>query len=529
MSLDNFSKINDILNQIIPIAKKYQTSEKIYQEKVEIEKKIKEKTIHIVFFGAYNSGKSTLINAMLGEEKARIADIPTTDSVDNYNYRGFVIKDTPGVNAPIEHENITIDELKRCNLIVFIIREGNQDTKDVYDRLFNFLKEDKEIFLVLNYEDEENLDEFRRRINYILSEYQKKTGIEKEKVEKLSVIGINGALALKGRIEKKEKLIEFSNYTEFDQKINSWFSEYNNEKKILGSIANHIESVLISPLFQKIGEPAQQSENPQINSLKGLNKYSKNLKIEKISILHEIRAEINQRTDFVKSRIINALQSDNPETELNNIYNELCKKISNIINEKMQRINQEFLEFKRNENIPCSTEKLEAKQGTNEVLNEVVDKSLDVIAANSEDIAFNTLKFGRKIKIPWLKGRWEKTLEKWAGKAAWFITAAIEMRSIYNTNKKEEALNREERNTVLAFHMAVEEIISKIKENLTNSVEEFINAVVEKEEMEIKDQQKKISSKLDKIDKDRQKLCMLERNLLDIVKLKNWTMYQDRK
>ena len=48
-----------------------------------------------MLFGAYNAGKSTLINALLGEERAVVGDIPTTDAVHRYDWDGHIMLDTP--------------------------------------------------------------------------------------------------------------------------------------------------------------------------------------------------------------------------------------------------------------------------------------------------------------------------------------------------------------------------------------------------------------------------------------------------
>ena len=53
----------------------------------EIEQKAKDSTLHVMLYGAYNAGKSSLINALLSEELATVNDIPTTDSINAYPIR----------------------------------------------------------------------------------------------------------------------------------------------------------------------------------------------------------------------------------------------------------------------------------------------------------------------------------------------------------------------------------------------------------------------------------------------------------
>ena len=52
----------------------------------------------IMVYGVYNAGKSTLINALIGQNIAPAGDIPLTDRVDEYRWGQYAILDTPGVD-----------------------------------------------------------------------------------------------------------------------------------------------------------------------------------------------------------------------------------------------------------------------------------------------------------------------------------------------------------------------------------------------------------------------------------------------
>ena len=123
-----------------------------------------------MLYGAYNAGKSSLINALLGRDAAVVNDIPTTDKIDKYDWNGFYLLDTPGVNAPITHEEVTAEQLKRTNAMLFVIREGDQDAKNIYERLFDMLKKGKKIFIVLNHQLANQDDKLTaiRKINSVL-------------------------------------------------------------------------------------------------------------------------------------------------------------------------------------------------------------------------------------------------------------------------------------------------------------------------------------------------------------------------
>ena len=57
-------------------------------------------------YGIYNAGKSSILNELIGEDKAIVEDTPTTEAVTYYDWQGYKIADTPGIFAPIEHEEV---------------------------------------------------------------------------------------------------------------------------------------------------------------------------------------------------------------------------------------------------------------------------------------------------------------------------------------------------------------------------------------------------------------------------------------
>ena len=97
--LRDYQEINGVLDE-------WQQIQKLYDTKLQAAKP------EVMVYGIYNAGKSSIINELLGEDRARVSDIPTTDSVDYYDWRGYRLADTPGVGAPIAHTQITQEHLR---------------------------------------------------------------------------------------------------------------------------------------------------------------------------------------------------------------------------------------------------------------------------------------------------------------------------------------------------------------------------------------------------------------------------------
>lgn len=58
-------------------------------------------------YGIYKAGKSTLINAITGKAVAEVRDCHVTWKIDEYDNGDYILVNSPGINTPIEHQQIT--------------------------------------------------------------------------------------------------------------------------------------------------------------------------------------------------------------------------------------------------------------------------------------------------------------------------------------------------------------------------------------------------------------------------------------
>ncbi len=105
----------------------------------------------VMVYGIYNSGKSTLINSLCKKEVAETADRPLTDEIAEYDRGDYYLVDSPGVDAPIQHEMVTEEHINQCHVILFVISsKGMFEDRTNYRKLVNLIKKDIPFVIVLN-------------------------------------------------------------------------------------------------------------------------------------------------------------------------------------------------------------------------------------------------------------------------------------------------------------------------------------------------------------------------------------------
>ena len=155
----------------------------------------------LVVVGEYNSGKSTFINALLGDEVFAMGDLPTTRAISILRYgdpgppesvgenmylyhypldllRDLHIVDTPGTNS-IERmeEALTREFVPRADLVLFVTSLLQPLTASELDFLAHIREWGKKVVFIVNGVDRRNSDEQIDRVReYLTREIQVRLG-----------------------------------------------------------------------------------------------------------------------------------------------------------------------------------------------------------------------------------------------------------------------------------------------------------------------------------------------------------------
>ena len=181
-------------------------------------------TPRIMVFGTYNAGKSTLINALVGEEVARVADHPETARVTSYPWRGFLLDDTPGIDAPIDHERITRAHLDASDGVLFVLAtDGTLEEQRSFDEIVGILHANKPIRIILNNKsgfraESPEFISIRDRFAENLRRAAAVAGIEDTET-RAPIRLVNAASGLRARRESKSALLVNSGLLELEADI----------------------------------------------------------------------------------------------------------------------------------------------------------------------------------------------------------------------------------------------------------------------------------------------------------------------
>jgi small GTP-binding protein len=207
--------VSDVLADGLPLLNKY-VGEHAAQELASfVSQRSADATPIVMVFGIYNAGKSTLLNALIGEERAAVSARPETSVVAPYDWNGFTLLDTPGIDAPAEHEKVTREQLACSDIVLFVLgTDGSFDEKAIYDEICDVVAAGKPIMIIVNNKNGYTaLDsDYRAIYDKILTNLNaagQTHGINDLAV-RVPVRLINAKLALKGRLARKDTLITAS-------------------------------------------------------------------------------------------------------------------------------------------------------------------------------------------------------------------------------------------------------------------------------------------------------------------------------
>lgn len=304
------------------IAEKMADIEKLYKEKIETTKP------QIMVFGIYNAGKSSILNELLREDRAKCNDVPTTDRVDYYNWMGYSIADTPGVGAPIEHEKVTNEAIRKADVVLFVMsNKSGYELKQNYVRMKDIIDAGKKVIVVINDKEDmiakhndEAIFQIRQKV------YENMTALGIEDVERnFDVVFVNARMAHKGRTEEKQKLWELSGIPALEKEIATEMKKSSDFKVLRNAIyeinrdvydmQKQISAVNTAPEYQALQKVLHRLHEAKVDVRKNMsgfitsqtNRWGDSMP-DAIWVVHEDQQKVDQTVQEAQQELIAKVQ-----------------------------------------------------------------------------------------------------------------------------------------------------------------------------------------------------------------------------
>lgn len=161
----------------------------------------------LALLGYFNAGKSTLLNALLGQNVEAMAAAPETARVRAYEWNGLRILDMPGSQARAADAAEASSGLRRAHAVLYVLSSEKLDDGGILEEL-RALREARVPFLVVVNEQHRFSDEQHRADT--LKQLEAQWANKVQALPEVQTFWVNAELARRGRQENKLSLVEHS-------------------------------------------------------------------------------------------------------------------------------------------------------------------------------------------------------------------------------------------------------------------------------------------------------------------------------
>lgn len=234
---DQIREVKSIARRFLGKTKNYQDFSQSFKTSVEeqVNKKVlgllQEQKPKVLVYGIYNAGKSTLVNVLCGKEVAEVGDRPTTAKTQPYDAGKYILMDTPGIDAPIEHELEADENMNNCHVILFVVSsKGGFESRKNYERMVEMIQRGLPFYIILNdrgsattdeQEHQRELESIQQKIITNLIQVSGDDHID----EKYEVITLNTKRAWTGIQKGKQILVEKSGIQVLQRRLENLLQE----------------------------------------------------------------------------------------------------------------------------------------------------------------------------------------------------------------------------------------------------------------------------------------------------------------
>ncbi len=267
----------------------------------------------IMVYGVYNAGKSTLINALVGECVAATGDVPLTASVDSYCWNNSTILDTPGVDAPLDHEEVTREQMLKADAVIFVVNpSGAAEEEKTLKVLVEILQARKKLFLVLNDKDRmdvETLTRLKNDIRIRLQSLAEAQGLQ-DVLQDIPILRVNAEMALQAKLNNVPGLLRASEFPIFEEALTTFIASIDSQHiyRRLGATLNGFLDKLLHTLEQQTTSDTVRSFDTLLKNIVAQQQLCRNAVIDEVKNQREVmyrgsKAALRQDPEHAQANI----------------------------------------------------------------------------------------------------------------------------------------------------------------------------------------------------------------------------------
>ena len=424
----------------------------------------------IMVYGVYNAGKSTLINVLLGREEAAMDDIPLTDQVTAYAWDKYSILDTPGVDAPIAHEDVTKAQMLQADAVIFVVDPlGTIEEAKTLEVLVDLLAEHKQVFMVFN--DKKGLS----NEDYIKLKDQTREQLQRiatlrgigNILKEVPIVKINAKRALLGQIKDKPELVELSGYPAFKNQLIEFLNGISPD-----DVYGRLKQQLMEFLNAQVQMLSSQQGNAEIT--KKFDKFLRQMVREKSGLSSDMSHEIERERQTIYEKTKRALRTspEDCQQKIEDLVQQASEQMQRHLSSRLQEIvsiaQQDIEELQAampnveqyihagdipaTEGVPDSEQATPRSQKPSGISAEMAAQTSKQMASMIKpEHVVSTLKTVKELLPSLMKGIGPKTMEKWAGTVmskyipyvGTIVAVGMALRDLFSDDPEEKAMRQQ--------------------------------------------------------------------------------------
>lgn len=528
---EHYATLRSIFEGVSPVLRKYIGDGKVQAFDNAIEQRTANNRPVIMLYGVYNAGKSTLLNALAGAELAPVDDIPLTDTVTPYTIGDVVIIDTPGIDAPIEHEKVARTQLESSDAVIFVLNsDGVFEEQAIYDEIRSILNAGKPMVLVINNKNNytpgspeyvASLAKLRTNLYRALCDDEVLTN----RLDHVPSYLVNAKAALKGKLENKPALVQHSQLAELEKSVRRLFHA-TNSAQIAHTLAVQLQSLVLEGL-------TVVQQNLTGKELLEVQKMSDALRDGKAELLQKTMTHAHKARHRFKNDIEQKILVNDPDvqlivdrwgTEQQTYFADQLDRLLTRLGVQAEKLDAFMADLNPVNSTATSTQHTRSQGGdkspsaVRDLLNQSVKRGFSLKPDEtmvSKGIVI-TLKQGKEWFPQLFKGIGPKTMEKMAGKVTPFIGPAIDAAragwDYYEAKKQEQQQIAQQRQWHEQARHLAEGIVTDCYENLSELLDDALNDALDPIAAELQSQTILLdqSSEAASNDRDRLKIGELQ-------------------